>query len=287
MTCSTRTIPLPKNHLLPFVFSSEPLQNQSTLFDVEKNHLHIIPLDETPASSILKFGAGYNAKSGNGGRFAIAPPPIQALAGHSGHVVSIYAASIHAASIMTTAKRPGRSSLEFLTIGHSNLALETLIGLLQQHQVEVLVDIRRFPGSRTFPQFNQVTFSAALQAAGIAYCWIEQLGGRRPLQHLKNPSLNLGLRNASFRNYGDYMQTPAFREGFAELMEIVRAHRAVIMCSESVYWRCHRRLVSDYAIAAGLTVQHIFSNGTLRPHQLTAGALIKRKRVTYPGLPME
>jgi len=195
--------------------------------------------------------------------------------------------SIHVVSIMTTAERPRRSSTELLTIGHSNLPLETLIELLQQHQVEVLADIRRFPGSRTFPQFNQTTFAAALQAAGIEYRCIEKLGGRRPLQHLKNPSLNIGLHNASFRNYGDYMQTPAFREGFAELMEIVHAHRTAIMCSESVYWRCHRRLVSDYATAAGLTVQHIFSNGTLRPHQLTAGALLKRKRVTYPGLPME
>ena len=175
---------------------------------------------------------------------------------------------------------------ELWTIGHSKHPLERFLELLQQHQIAALVDIRRFPGSRTFPQFNQDSLAAALQTAGIEYHWIEPLGGRRSASKLNLPSTNTGLHNASFRHYADYMQTAAFSEGIDELLSIAAAKRTAYMCSESVFWRCHRRLVSDFLLAAGHVVQHIFPNGVVRPHALTAGAVVRGTGVTYPGQQM-
>lgn len=114
---------------------------------------------------------------------------------------------------------------ELWTIGHSNHPLERFLALLQHHQIAALVDIRRFPGSRTFPQFNQESLAAALGDAGIEYHWIESLGGRRSANKTASPSINTGLHNASFRHYADYMQTTAFREGIDELLLIAAAKR--------------------------------------------------------------
>ncbi len=175
---------------------------------------------------------------------------------------------------------------ELWTIGHSNHPLERFLELLEQHRIAALVDIRRFPGSRTFPQFNQDSLAVALQAAGIEYHWIESLGGRRGASKSGSPSINTGLHNASFRHYADYMQTAAFREGIDELLSIAAAKRTAYMCSESVFWRCHRRLVSDFLLAAGHVVQHIFPNGDVRPHALTTGAVVHGTGVTYPGQQM-
>lgn len=175
--------------------------------------------------------------------------------------------------------------IALFTIGHSNLTGARFVELLKQHEIELLVDIRRFPGSRSFPQFHQEALARTLAEQDIEYRWFELLGGRRPRQHLDNPELNAGLRNASFRNYGDYMQTAAFQEGLSALTAATTGKRTAIMCSESVYWRCHRRLVSDAVVAQGGSVQHIFSDGKLRPHLLTPGAYIHDGRVTYPGEP--
>jgi len=175
--------------------------------------------------------------------------------------------------------------MELLTIGHSNMEIEEFVTLLQQNSIKALADIRRFPGSRSFPQFQQSALSQSLENVAIEYCWLEALGGRRPKQHLKNPDLNAGLRNVSFRNYGDYMQTAAFRAGLEELLSLAMEFRTAMMCAESVYWRCHRRLVSDALVARGESVFHIFPDGKVRAHQLTPGAKIFRKRVTYPGPP--
>lgn len=169
------------------------------------------------------------------------------------------------------------------TIGHSTLSLELFLDLLKQHEIVTLADIRRFPGSRSFPQFNQAELRAAVEEKGIAYRWIELLGGRRPRNKLITPSPNTGLRNDSFRNYADYMLTDAFREGMRELQELMSHGRTAIMCSESVYWRCHRRLVSDDVVARGGVVEHIFSNGTLKPHRMTAEARFRKGVLTYPA----
>jgi uncharacterized protein (DUF488 family) len=168
------------------------------------------------------------------------------------------------------------------TIGHSNLPLDQFLGLLALHQIEALVDIRRFPSSRAFPHFNQKNVENALQDAGIDYHWIESLGGRRH-KAAGSPSPNLGLENESFRNYADYMLTGEFQEAVKKLLEIAERKRTAMMCAEIVYWRCHRRLVSDFLIANNITVQHIFPSGELRPHQLTSAARIEVGRVTYPA----
>ncbi len=170
---------------------------------------------------------------------------------------------------------------ELLTIGHSNHSTEQLAELLQMHQVECLVDIRRFPGSRKLPHFNRESLSAALKEEGIDYEWIEALGGRRP-KRKDFASPNTGLRNDSFRNYADYMLTDEFILGMDKLNEIAGAKRAAIMCAESVFWRCHRRLVSDFVVSNGGAVQHIFPNGDAKPHKLTEGAKVKNGAVTYP-----
>jgi uncharacterized protein (DUF488 family) len=168
------------------------------------------------------------------------------------------------------------------TVGHSTLSLEAFLGLLSSHSVRCLADIRRFPGSRKYPHFNREAISTSLHDAGIDYVWIESLGGRRGRQS-KNPSANTALRNDSFRNYADYMATDDFRRGVDELLELARNKVTACMCSEAVYWRCHRRLVSDYLMANGIVAQHIMSTGKPRPHTLTPGAVMTDGAVTYPG----
>jgi uncharacterized protein (DUF488 family) len=168
-----------------------------------------------------------------------------------------------------------------LTIGHSNHPLEGFLALLAQHEVEALVDIRRFPGSRKYPHFSRDNLAAALPKSGVEYHWLEALGGRRPRQRDESP--NLGLENRGFRNYADYMLTGEFRAGVEKLLEVARRKRTAIMCAEGLFWQCHRRLVSDFLAANGVTVQHIMPGGELRPHTLTSGAVIEGGRVTYPG----
>jgi uncharacterized protein (DUF488 family) len=175
------------------------------------------------------------------------------------------------------------SKTKLFTIGHSTHPLEKFLSLLAQHRIGALADIRRFPGSRKFPQFNQDDLAAALQQAGIEYHWLESLGGRRGKKRDGSSMANLGLHNAGFRNYADYMLTPEFWEGAEKLLEIARRKRTALMCAESLFWRCHRRLVSDFLITNGVAVQHIMPTGELRPHALTTGAVIEGGRVTYPG----
>jgi len=147
---------------------------------------------------------------------------------------------------------------------------------------EVVVDIRRFPGSRKFPHFNQGNLAAALQERSIEYVWLESLGGRRR-KKTNGSSNNLGLRNESFRNYADYMLTEEFRGGVQQLLAVATRKTTVFMCSESVFWRCHRRLVSDFLLVKGISVQHIMPAGALRPHTLTEGAKVEGGELTYPA----
>lgn len=168
-----------------------------------------------------------------------------------------------------------------LTIGHSNLQADQFLTLLKQHAINALVDIRRFPGSKKFPHFNQTNLATVLQDADIEYHWLEGLGGRRQSKQKESP--NLGLENASFRSYADHMQTHEFRQAIEKLLELAAGKQTAIMCAESVFWRCHRRLVSDYLTANGVTVQHIMPGGELRPHKLTEGSKVEAGTVTYPG----
>jgi uncharacterized protein (DUF488 family) len=173
-------------------------------------------------------------------------------------------------------------SEQILTIGHSTHSLGQFLALLGQHQIEALVDIRRFPGSRKFPHFNQADLAVALQEAGVEYHWLEALGGRRHRKKDEAASPNLGLQNESFRNYADYMLTEPFRQGVEKLLAIAGQKRTAIMCAESMFWRCHRRLVSDFLLANGINVLHIMPSGELRLHELVEAARIANGQVTYP-----
>jgi uncharacterized protein (DUF488 family) len=172
-------------------------------------------------------------------------------------------------------------SPQLFTIGHSTHSLDRFLWLLAQHGIKMLADIRRFPSSRKFPQFDQDNLASTLQEASIEYRWLETLGGRRP-KKAGGSSKNLGLRNESFRNYADYILTEGFREGIRELLTVAAGKPTAFMCSESVFWRCHRRLVADYLLVNGMTVQHIMPSGELRPHTLTEGARVEAGELTYP-----
>lgn len=172
---------------------------------------------------------------------------------------------------------------ELYTIGHSNHPLEKFLELLKMNEVAAIVDIRRFPSSRTFPHFNQKELSRSLKQTGIDYHWMEELGGRRPRQKEVAPALNSGLRNASFHNYADYMQTEAFQNGIDRLVAIAEQKWTAFMCSESLFWQCHRRLVSDFLTAHGHSVWHIFPSGEVQPHRMTSEARVQGSEVIYPG----
>ena len=171
---------------------------------------------------------------------------------------------------------------ELFTIGHSNHPLERFVELLTEHGIEALVDIRRFPSSRKFPHFNRENLASALNECGIEYHWFEALGGRRQ-SNKGEPSPNMGMKNESFRNYADYMLTDEFRTAVDRLLEIAEGKRTAMMCAESLFWRCHRRLVSDFLLAGGVTVQHIFPNGATKPHELTNEAKVEDGALTYPA----
>jgi uncharacterized protein (DUF488 family) len=167
------------------------------------------------------------------------------------------------------------------TIGHSNHPLERFLALLAQHDIEALVDVRRFPGSRKHPHFNRDNLALALQKVDVEYRWLEALGGRRHKQRDESP--NLGLENKGFRNYADYMLSDEFRDGVKKLLDVAQEKQTAIMCAEGLYWQCHRRLVSDFLVAGDVTVQHIMPSGALQPHKLTRGVVFEDGGVTYPG----
>lgn len=164
------------------------------------------------------------------------------------------------------------------TIGHSNHSIEEFIEMLQAYEIKCLVDIRRFRGSRKHPQFGHELLQQTLEASGIAYRFIENLGGRRKPQP---DSKFVCWRNDSFRAYADYMQTEDFRDGISALSELALETRTAMMCSEAVWWRCHRSMVSDYMMAKGWEIEHIFSATQLKPHPLTQPATIKNQQLYY------
>ncbi len=168
---------------------------------------------------------------------------------------------------------------EVLTIGHSTRSLEALIGLLQAHQVGRVVDVRTIPRSRHNPQFNKETLPAALRAAGIKYRHFPKLGG---LRHARADSPNMAWRNASFRGFADYMQTPEFETAVEKLAELAEKERLALMCAEAVPWRCHRSLIADALYVRGFRVEHILSGIRCQTHEPTPWARIRGTRITYP-----
>ncbi|HYG98126.1 MAG TPA: DUF488 domain-containing protein [Terriglobales bacterium] len=189
--------------------------------------------------------------------------------------------------------------MTFFTVGHSTRTLQDFIEILQAHGIRTSADIRSYPVSRRMPWFQgplRVNFLPANEApaheplevtlprAGIDYVWLRGLGGRR--KKLLEVSPNTALRSPAFRNYADYMLTSEFEQAIRELETIGEHTRACIMCAEAqVYYHCHRMLVSDYLLARGHTVLHIFGTGPAKPHQLSAEGKIQKGVLTYPAEP--
>jgi uncharacterized protein (DUF488 family) len=172
-------------------------------------------------------------------------------------------------------------NLTIWTIGHSNRSIDAFIELLQAHRIEVLADIRRYPGSRSQPQFNEGALAESLRGAGIEYALMTDLGGRR---QPRADSHNTAWRSDQFRGYADYMETEEFAQAITRLVELGKNKRIAIMCSEAVWWRCHRSLVADYLKVRGIEVLHISSVGAAKPHPFTSAATVEGGQLSYHGL---
>ena len=166
------------------------------------------------------------------------------------------------------------------TVGHSTRSLDDFIVLLQAHGIRQLVDVRTIPRSRHNPQFNQDQLPASLEGVGIQYVHMLALGG---LRHAHPDSVNAAWRNASFRGFADYMQTPEFDAALRELIRVASGRRTAIMCAEAVPWRCHRSLIADALDVRGLVVDEITGANSTRPHTLTPWACVVGQHITYPA----
>lgn len=166
------------------------------------------------------------------------------------------------------------------TIGHSTHTTREFIKILRAYGVEVVVDVRHYPGSRYCPQFGKTRLKNNLARNNIDYHHIIELGGRRRPD--RNLHVNEGWRSLQFRGYADHMQMDEFQDGLKELMSIARKRISVIMCSEAVPWRCHRSMIADALLINGFDVLDIFSQASVRPHKLTPFAKVIKKKITYP-----
>ncbi len=160
----------------------------------------------------------------------------------------------------------------FFTIGHSTRPLQAFAGLLESAGVRRVVDVRSMARSRRNPQYNSDTLGASLAPLRIGYETIAALGGLRGRQRQVPPTANAFWQNASFHNYADYAMGEEFQAGLQRLREFGRDTRCAIMCAEALWWRCHRRIIADYLIAAGETVFHILGPGQVVPAQMTGAA---------------
>jgi uncharacterized protein (DUF488 family) len=169
-------------------------------------------------------------------------------------------------------------TLELWTIGHSTRAVDELVLTLQTERIELLVDVRRFPGSRRLPQFGADSLRDSLDASGIAYHWIAALGGRR---RPTAASERLAWRNAAFRAYAEYLETEEFAQGLDELLMLAGGMRTVIMCAEILWWRCHRRIIADVLVSLGADVVHLTTPGKGERHRLAPPARLEHGRLSY------
>ncbi|MGE3809863.1 MAG: DUF488 family protein [Gemmataceae bacterium] len=173
-----------------------------------------------------------------------------------------------------------RSAPVIFTVGHSTRSFEELVEILRAHGVERLIDVRTIPRSRHNPQFNRETLSKALRNRRFSYRHMKALGG---LRRARPDSINTGWRNAAFRGFADYMQTPSFEEALNRLLELAEQEPTAIMCAEAVPWRCHRSLIADALVARGYQVRDIMSVASAKPHVLKPMARVHGKQVTYPA----
>lgn len=164
------------------------------------------------------------------------------------------------------------------TIGHSTHPIGAFIELLAEHGIQCLADVRHYPGSRRNPQFRSDALAAAVRAAGIDYCHLVDLGGRR---RLAADSANTGWRHPAFRGYADYMATPAYAAAFAALEARARAARTAVMCAELLWWRCHRSMLADELVLRGWEVVHILGPGQVAGHAFRVPARLVDGHVVY------
>jgi uncharacterized protein (DUF488 family) len=173
-------------------------------------------------------------------------------------------------------------SFDGYTMGFSNRTWEQTIEILLAFQIKRLIDIRTLPGSKHTPQFNLEHMKDALPAVGIEYIHMKSLGGLR--KPSKDSTVNSAWKNSGFRGYADYMQTPEFEVALSELVELIKEKTAVYCCTEAVFWRCHRQLVSDVLTVRGFRMGHIFSSSKVEEHKLTKFVKVDGLHVTYPSL---
>lgn len=171
------------------------------------------------------------------------------------------------------------------TVGHGTLAADDFASLVKAAGVEMVVDVRRFPGSRRHPHFGRDEMEHWLPESSIGYRWLPSLGGRRsPAPE----SVHVGLRNPQFRAYADHMESEEFAAGVAELLALAASASAAVMCAESVWWRCHRRLLADHLVLVeSQAVEHLFHDGRLQSHPPTPGARVDGHRVLYGAIEAE
>jgi len=166
-----------------------------------------------------------------------------------------------------------------MTIGHSTRPMEEFIRLLEAHNVACVVDVRTIPRSRHNPQFNKESLRAALKKSGIGYKHHPGLGG---LRKTTAASVNIGWRNASFRGFADYMQTPEFAKALEKLIPLASKAQVALVCAEAVPWRCHRSLIADALLVRRIPVDHIMSLSRRQVHVLTSFAKVRGRKITYP-----
>lgn len=168
---------------------------------------------------------------------------------------------------------------EVWTIGHSTHAFPAFLDLLQAHGIETVADVRRFPGSRRHPQFGGEALSSALEANGISYHWFSGLGGRRRPDLLE--AEGSAWRHPSFRAYAQHLRSDEFADALASLLHVAKAGRTAIMCSELLWWRCHRRLIADVMVFCGWQVMHIMGPGECSVHHLAPPVRVTPEGLSY------
>ncbi|MHB9143140.1 MAG: DUF488 domain-containing protein [Paludibacter sp.] len=167
---------------------------------------------------------------------------------------------------------------EVWTIGHSTRSLDEFVAMLNSFQIEVIVDIRNFPGSKKYPQFNKNELEDSLLKYNLNYIHLKNLGGRRKSNA---NSENTAWRHPAFRGYADYMETETFNDGIKKLEEIASTQNTAYMCSEAVWWSCHRSFVSDFLKAKSWKVMHIMGIDKAEEHPYTQPARIVDGTLTY------
>jgi uncharacterized protein (DUF488 family) len=164
------------------------------------------------------------------------------------------------------------------TGGHSTRDLDVFVDVLRAHEIEMIADVRRFPGSRRLPQFNAAELESGLLSNAIAYQWLPSLGGRRTPAP---SSPNDGWTNAAFRGYADHVATEEFADGLFELLNLAEGLNTAIMCAELLWWRCHRRIIADVLVSLGYEVRHVVDTKTAEPHKLAAPARLIDGELSY------